>query len=388
MNVEEMRKEFDTIYSLTDDVRGYIAPGRVNLIGEHIDYNGGHVFPCAITFGNYVLARKREDRRLRFYSSNYKKGGIYETSLDDLHYYKAAFWTNYPKGVFWSFIKNGYNITHGFDIYVYGSIPGSGLSSSAAMEVSMAYLLKDQFGFDVDGIKIAKMCQEAENTYCGMNCGIMDQFASSMGKKDMAMFLDCASLKFDYVPVKLDGYKIVVTNSRKPHSLASSHYNDRRKECERALRDIQKRYPIKNLCELPMEKMPELSELIKDNSARMRASFAISEEDRTKAAVKALKENNIQEFGELLNASGDGLRYLYDATCFEIDTLVDAARKQEGCVGARETGGGWGGNIISVVREDKVHEFIYRVSEEYARKTHLRSESHVLNVGDGGRRIF
>ena len=385
---EKLLQGFKSVYGDEGEIRGYMGPGRVNLIGEHIDYNGGHVFPCAITFGNYAVVRARTDRKIRFYSANYKRGGIYNTSLDDLIYSKEAFWTNYPKGVMWTFEKNGYKLNHGFDIYIYGNIPGSGLSSSAAMEVVMAVMLRDFYNFDIDGIEISKMTQYSENNFNKMNCGIMDQFASTMGKKDMAILLDCATLKYEYVPLILKGYKIVVINSNKPHSLASSHYNDRRKECETALKCLQKAKKINNLCELTPQEFSSLSSLITDPTCRSRAFFAINEENRTKLAVEALKNNNIELFAELINESGDGLRYDYDATCFEIDTLVDAARKQKGCLGSRETGGGWGGNTVSIVKEEYVEEFKAKVAEEYKEKTGLEAGVHELEVGDGGRRLF
>ncbi len=389
MSIEEkILNGFKSVFGSEGDIRGYVAPGRVNLIGEHIDYNGGHVFPCALTVGNYAVVRERTDRKIRFYSANYKKGGIYETSLDDLVYSKEAFWTNYPKGVMWTFEKNGYKLDHGFDIYIFGNIPGSGLSSSAAMEVVIAVMLRDFYHFDVDGIEISKMTQYSENNFNNMNCGIMDQFASAMGKKDMAILLDCATLKYEYIPLILKGYKIVVINSNKPHSLASSHYNDRRKECEYALKCIKKCKNINNLCELSPKEFADLSNCINDSTCKSRAFFAVNEENRTKLAVEALKNNNIELFGQLINESGDGLRYDYDATCFEIDALVDAARKQKGCVGSRETGGGWGGNTISIVKDEYVEEFKKNVAEEYKAKTGLTAGIHELEVGDGGRRIF
>lgn len=383
-----LKNSFSEIFSPEGDIRGYFAPGRVNLIGEHIDYNGGHVFPCAIENGNYVVARKRKDKVLRFFSENFRNQGIIESSLDGLCDGPKGSWTDYPKGVFKAFQDHGYPISNGFDIYVYGNIPGSGLSSSAAMEVAVANLIRDAFSIDIDDVMIAKLSQEAEVSFCHMNCGIMDQFASANGKKDMAIFLDCANLHFDYVPLKLVGYRLVVTNSNKPHSLVSSHYNDRRKECESALQDLQKKLNIENLCQLSPLEFEENSHLISDPVAEKRARFAVYEEERTKKAVKALKENDLLTFGRLLDESGDGLKEEYDATCFEIDTLVDLARSQKGCIGSRETGGGWGGNTISLVREADVGEFKKNVEEDYFRKTGLKAQVNILDVSDGGRRIF
>ncbi len=387
MNKEELLSGFAKAFGGGGDIRGYFAPGRVNLIGEHIDYNGGHVFPCALNTGNTAVVRQRDDRKLRFFSANYPRLGILEASLDDLVKRNES-WTNYVKGVIWVLEKRGMHVTKGFDIYIYGNIPGSGLSSSAAMEVVVGTMLKDYYGFDLTPVDIACIGQEAENAFIGMNCGIMDQFASAMGKKGQAIFLDTATLEYQYVPLRLEGCKIVVTNSNKPHSLVSSHYNERRQECEKALSDLQKALPVSALCQLTPEQFEANKSLIADPLCRMRAKHAVYEEDRTKKAVKALMANDLVTFGRLLNESGDSLRYDYDATCPEIDALVEEARKQEGVYGSRETGGGWGGNTVSIVREDCVEAFRRNVTEAYRERTGLRCSVYELEVGDGGRRIF
>ena len=388
MTPVNLKASFERIFSNGGDIRGYFAPGRVNLIGEHIDYNGGHVFPCALTVGNYVVVRKRVDRKVRFYSENYKRGGIIERSLDDMTYDKDKVWTNYPFGVMWAFAKRGMVMDTGLDVYVYGNIPGSGLSSSAAMEVSIGVMLKDMFGFDVSMTEIALIGQYSENNFNGCNCGIMDQFASAMGKKDEAIFLDCATLSYDYVPLVLEGCKIIVTNSNKPHSLVSSHYNERRAECERAVEELSSKVNIEHLCELNPEQFETYKGLITDEDRRKRAKHAVYEEQRTKDAIVALKNNDLVTFGRLLNESGDSLRYDYDATCFEIDVLVDAARAQKGVYGSRETGGGWGGNTVSIVRDEYVDDFKCNVGRIYKQKTALNASFAILEVGDGGRRLF
>ena len=388
MNFIEMTNIFAQVFSADGDIRGYFAPGRVNLIGEHIDYNGGHVFPCALTCGTYALARKRADRKLRFYSYNYKKGGVMESSLDDLVYKKSDGWINYPKGVIWAFKQKGMLADCGLDVLIWGNIPGSGLSSSAAMEVVISNMLRDMFDFKVDDQEIAILSQMAENQFNGLNCGIMDQFASSLGRENQAIFLDCATLDYRYVPLVLKNCKIIVTNSNKPHSLTSSHYNDRRRECEIALKDLQKVVSIKNLCELTPEQFEQHKHIISDPTCLLRAKHAVYEEERTKNAVIALEKNDIDLFGRLLNQSGDSLRFDYDATCFEIDTLVDAAREQKGVYGSRETGGGWGGNTISIVQDQYVEEFKANVGRIYQRKTKLKADFAILEVGQGGRRIF
>ena len=387
MNKEELLSGFAKAFGGGGEIRGYFAPGRVNLIGEHIDYNGGHVFPCALNTGNTAVVRQRDDRKLRFFSANYPRLGILEASLDDL-VKRSESWTNYVKGVIWGLEKRGMSVTKGFDLYIYGNIPGSGLSSSAAMEVVVGTMLKDYYGFDLTPVDIACIGQEAENGFIGMNCGIMDQFASAMGKKGQAIFLDTATLEYQYVPLRLEGCKIVVTNSNKPHSLVSSHYNERRQECEKALSDLQKALPVSALCQLTLEQFEANKSLIADPLCRMRAKHAVYEEDRTKKAVKALMANDLVTFGRLLNESGDSLRYDYDATCPEIDALVEEARKQEGVYGSRETGGGWGGNTVSIVREDCVEAFRRNVTEAYRERTGLRCSVYELEVGDGGRRIF
>lgn len=387
LTIFQMADLFYQKFSAGGDIRAYFAPGRVNLIGEHIDYNGGHVFPCALTVGNYVIIRKRTDRLIRFYSHNYKRGGIMESSIDNLVYRKKDVWINYPKGVLWAFKKKGYELDCGFDAFVWGNIPGSGLSSSAAMEVSFAVAVRDLYGFPVSDIDIALLSQMSENQFNRMNCGIMDQFASMMGKKDNALFLDCDTLTCEYVPMKLKGVNIIVTNSGKPHSLVSSHYNERREECERALLDLQKKIPIKHLCQLTPKQFEEYKSLIIDDVCRMRAKHAVYEEQRTKDAVTALQQNDIERFGQLINQSGDSLRYDYDATCYEIDTLVDEARKQKGVYGSRETGGGWGGNTVSIVQSQYVDQFVRNVSKNYSYKTGLKPSFSILEVGEGARRI-
>lgn len=389
MTIEQLKGGFERKFGKGGDIRGYFAPGRVNLIGEHIDYNGGHVFPCALTVGNYCIARKRKDRKIRFYSWNFRRGGIIESTLDDLVYRKESAWTNYPKGVMWAFAKRGMNLPCGLDIYIYGNIPGSGLSSSAAMEVVIGVMLKDMFGFDVTLQDIALIGQYSENNFNGMNCGIMDQFASAMGKKDNAIFLDCNTLSYEYVPLVLHGCKIMVTNSNKPHSLTQSHYNERRASCELAVRELKAYRPeLKFLCELTPAEFEANKSLIQDELRQKNAKHAVYEEKRTKDAIVALKANDLVNFGRLLNESGDSLRYDYDATCPEIDVLVDESRKQKGVYGSRETGGGWGGNTVSIVRDEDVKAFQENVGRAYHAKTGLKADFYALEVGEGGRRLF
>ena len=291
-------EKFISLFGAEGDIRAYFAPGRVNLIGEHTDYNGGHVFPCALTLGTYAIARKRDDRNIRFYSINFENLGIMETSLDDLTPYPEANWTNYPKGVMWAFEKRGFELPSGLDILIYGDIPnGSGLSSSASLEVLTGIMLKDMFGFDVSMIDIALIGQYSENNYNGCNCGIMDQFASAMGKEDNAIFLDTNTLHYEYAPVVLEDAKIVITNSKVKHSLVDSAYNDRRSSCELALKELQEVVDIKSLGDLSEEEFEAHKDAIKCPERQKRAKHAVYENQRAINAVAALQDNNIELFG-------------------------------------------------------------------------------------------
>ena len=350
---KKLLEKFREVYGSEGEIREYFAPGRVNLIGEHTDYNGGHVFPCALTLGTYGLARRREDRKLRFYSVNFSRLGVIETSLDDLVPSDKAGWTNYPKGVMWAFGKRGYTFDSGVDFLIYGNIPnGSGLSSSASLEVLTGLMLKDMYGIEELTMQdLALIGQYSENNFNGMNCGIMDQFASAMGKKDCAIFLDTSTLEYEYAPVKLKDARIVITNSKVKHSLVGSAYNDRRNECETALKELQKVTDIKALGELTEEEFEAHKDAISSEICKKRAKHAVYENQRTIRAVKALKEDNVEEFGRLMNASHVSLRDDYEVSCEEIDILVDLAWKIPGVIGSRITGGGFGGCTVSIVKK-------------------------------------
>lgn len=387
--VAKLVETFKEIYGQTEDYRAYFAPGRVNLIGEHTDYNGGHVFPCALTLGTYAIVKDREDRKLRFYSMNFSSLGVIETDLDDLVPHKEASWTNYPKGVMWAFEKRGHKLTHGLDILIYGDIPnGSGLSSSASLEVLTGLMLKDTFGFeDVSMIDIALIGQDSENNFNGCNCGIMDQFASAMGKKDHAIFLDTNTLSYEYAPVKLEDAKIVITNSKVKHSLVDSAYNDRRNECETALKELQEVTDIKTLGDLTEEEFEAHKAAIKDPVRQLRAKHAVYENQRAIHAVEALKDNNIELFGKLMNASHESLKNDYEVSCEEIDILVDLAWEIPGVIGSRITGGGFGGCTVSIVKNDAVDTFIEKVGNGYKEQTGNTAEFYVVEVGDGAHRL-
>lgn len=377
-------KKFEELYGDAGSAKVYFAPGRVNMIGEHTDYNGGHVFPCALTIGTYAAVKKRTDRKLRFYSMNFENLGVIESSLDDLKPSDAAGWTNYPKGVMWAFAERGMKMDCGLDIVLNGNIPnGSGLSSSASLEVLTGFYLRDLFGFDVTNVDLALIGQYSENNFNGMNCGIMDQFASAMGKKDNAIFLDTADLSYQYAPLVLNGAKIIVTNSNVKHSLVNSGYNTRRSESEQALADLQKVVQIKSLGDLTEEAFEANKSAIQNPVCAKRAKHAVYENQRTIRAVEALKENNLKEFGELMNASHVSLRDDYEVSCDEIDVLVEEAWKVDGVIGSRITGGGFGGCTVSIVKDEAVESFKEKVGAAYRERVGKEADFYVVEIGDG-----
>ena len=381
---KQLIAKFEEIFGSNGDIRTYFAPGRVNLIGEHTDYNGGHVFPCALTIGTYAVARKRDDDKLRFYSVNFEKLGVIESALSDLTPSKQAGWTNYPKGVMWAFEGRGYKLPSGLDVLIYGNIPnGSGLSSSASLEVLTGVMLKDMFGFDVSMVDIALIGQYSENNFNGCNCGIMDQFASAMGKKDHAIFLDTNTLNYEYAPVILEDAKIVIINSKVKHSLVDSAYNDRRNECETALKELQKVVDIKTLGDLTEEEFEAHKDAIESPVRVKRAKHAVYENQRTIKAVEALKANDVETFGKLMNASHVSLRDDYEVSCEEIDVLVDFAWATDGVIGSRITGGGFGGCTVSIVKNDAVDNFIATIGSAYKEKVGHEAEFYVVDIGDG-----
>lgn len=381
---ESLLKKFGEIFGDTMDAKVYFSPGRVNLIGEHTDYNGGHVFPCALTIGTYGVARKRTDNRLRFYSMNFEKLGLVESSLDDLTPSPEADWTNYPKGVIWSFGEKGMKVPGGMDLLLMGNIPnGSGLSSSASVEVLTGFILRDFFGFDVTNQDLALIGQFSENQFNKVNCGIMDQFAIAMGKKDNAIFLDTADLSYEYAPIILKGAKLVIACSNKKRGLGDSKYNERRSECETALAELQKAVPIASLGELDEETFEKNAGLIESEVRRRRAKHAVYENQRTIRAVKALKANDIEAFGQLMNASHVSLRDDYEVTGIELDTLVEEAWKVEGVIGSRMTGAGFGGCTVSIVKDEAIDEFIEKVGAAYKEKIGYNADFYVVEAGDG-----
>lgn len=386
------KKLFDMFAELFGDSEGarfYFSPGRVNLIGEHTDYNGGHVFPCALTLGTYGAARKREDNKIHLYSMNLDSFGVVEASLDDLTNKKEYNWANYPLGVVWAFKEKGHTITSGFDMVIWGNIPnGSGLSSSASLEVLTGVILTDLFEIkDLSMTDLALIGQYSENNFNGCNCGIMDQFAVAMGKKDHAIFLDTSDLSYEYAPCVLDGAKIVITNSKVKHSLVDSAYNDRRNECAAALKALQSELDIQALGDLTPEEFEAHKSLIKDEIQLQRAKHAVYENQRTIDAVTALKAGDIESFGKLMNHSHISLRDDYDVSCEEIDILVDLAWKIPGVLGSRITGGGFGGCTVSIVKDESIDTFIETIGKTYLEKVGHEAEFYTVDIGDGASRL-
>lgn len=389
MDFKELKKKFSEIYGDEGDIREYFAPGRVNLIGEHTDYNGGHVFPCALTIGTYGIAKKRDDNKIHFYSANLENSSVVEVTTEDLRYRESYGWANYPLGVVWAFAEKGNKIEQGFDMAIWGNIPnGSGLSSSASLEVLTGVILKDLYHFEALSMTdLALIGQYSENNFNGCNCGIMDQFAVAMGKKDHAIFLDTSDLSFEYAKIQLPDAKIVITNSKVEHSLTDGKYNERREECAQALQELQTVCGIHSLGDLTVAEFEKAKASIKDEERCKRAKHAVAENQRTIEAVAALKNNDIKRFGELMNQSHISLRDDYKVSCEEIDILVELAWEIDGVIGSRITGGGFGGCTVSIVKNDAVDTFMEKVGSGYKEKTGIDAEFYVVDIGAGAGRI-
>ncbi|KHE68434.1 MULTISPECIES: galactokinase [Capnocytophaga] len=385
--MKPLEQKFKEVFG-KDAEQQFFAPGRVNLIGEHTDYNGGNVFPCAIDRGTYGLVSKRADRTFRMYSENFADLGVMEFTLDELVNDKKHDWANYPKGVIKMFVEEGFKIDSGFDFLVSGNIPnGAGLSSSASIEMLTGIVLKDLFHLSIDPIAMALLGKKVENLFIGVNSGIMDQFAIAMGKKDHAILLDCNTLKYDYVPVVLKDEVIVIANTNKRRGLADSKYNERRAECDEALAELQTKLPIKALGELSIEEFEANKDLIKSPIRQKRAKHAVYENQRTLKAQKELSAGNLAEFGKLMNQSHISLRDDYEVTGVELDTLAALAWEQPGVVGSRMTGAGFGGCTVSIVKKDKVDDFIKNVGEAYKNKIGYAADFYIAAVSEGARKL-
>ncbi len=387
IEMKTLYEQFQNVFGDGGEIKSFFSPGRVNLIGEHTDYNGGHVFPCSLSIGTYAIVRKREDSLIRFYSMNFEEKGVIEVELENLTYEVEHDWANYPKGVVSIFKQNGYRVT-GFDVLYYGNIPnGAGLSSSASIELATSVLLNELNRLAVDMVEMVKMSQRAENEFVGVNCGIMDQFAIGMGKENAAVLLDCNTLDYSYSPVQLENASLVIANTNKRRGLADSKYNERRAECERALAQLQDHLDIQALGDLTIEAFEANEHHITNPVDRKRARHAVSENIRTIEAAKQLKAGDIEAFGQLMNESHISLRDDYEVTGDELDALVEAAWSEEGVIGSRMTGAGFGGCTISIVENQFLESFRKNTAEVYKEKTGLSPEFYVVEIGNGAREI-
>lgn len=384
MNQLALRSKFNEVFK--KEKLYFFAPGRVNLIGEHTDYNGGHVFPCALSFGTHCVFCKRDDKKVRLYSLNFPEKGIIDADLSAISYDKKQDWANYPLGVIKTLQNHGYNINQGFELMFWGDIPnGAGLSSSASIELATAVAMNKVFNLYIPQVELVKFCQKAENKFVGMNCGIMDQFAIGMGKEGCAVLLDCNTLNYEYAPLDLKGVSIVIMNTNKRRELADSKYNERRSECERALKELQRKLPIKSLGDLSIDEFEKNKELITNPTDRKRAKHAVYENQRTLQAVERLKAGDLKTFGKLMNESHISLRDDYEVTGKELDTLAEAAWQQPGVLGARMTGAGFGGCAIALVQDADVKHFIDNVGKIYREKTGLQADFYIASVGGPAR---
>ncbi|TJY42124.1 galactokinase [Cohnella pontilimi] len=384
---ELKRKFVDRFGGEESGISVYEAPGRVNLIGEHTDYNGGSVFPAALTFGTTLLLRPREDGKLGFASTNFPISR--EISTENVTFREEDDWINYPKGVVWELNQRGIKLSRGYDLLYHGEIPnGAGLSSSASIEVVTAFALLSMEGKPADPVDIAVWCQHAENEFIGVKCGIMDQFAVANGKKDHAILLDCDTLRYELVPFRTGEFKLVIGNTNKRRGLVDSKYNERRSQCEQAVRDLRKAFPeLQLLGQLSIEQFRGHEHLIQDETVRKRARHVAEEIHRVALSMDVLKRGDLAEFGLLMNASHDSLRDLYEVTGAELDAMVEAARSVPGVLGSRMTGAGFGGCTISLVHQNSVERFLSEVGSKYEAATGLRADFYVCDIGDGVREL-
>lgn len=388
MSNQELYQQFSSVFNYSDTPHLFFAPGRINLIGEHTDYNGGHVFPAAISFGTYALTAKRNDQKIRFYSVNIPDMGIIECTLDDLDYKKEHSWANYPKGMIQFIRQNGFPIDSGMDILFYGNIPNSaGLSSSASIEMVTGVALEGLFEFDMDRLKLVKIGQKVENDYIGVNSGIMDQFATGLGKKNHAIHLDTNTLDYTYAPIALPKHSIIIINTNKSRTLADSKYNERRNECEQAVKDLQTELNITNLCELDPSTFEKHKTLIENSTTQKRARHIVYENDRTLKALNKLKNDDLAGFGKLMNESHQSLQQDYEVTGLELDTIVESAWEQDGVIGARMTGAGFGGCAIAIVENEQLDTFKQNVGQDYVDKIGYDVTFYTPSIADGAKEM-
>lgn len=390
IDIDRLDDKFLEVFqdSESEVLRKFFSPGRINLIGEHTDYNGGYVFPAAITQGTYGMARIRDDRLLRFFSLNFIETGIIEIHLDDLNTCADHAWANYPKGMIRLIQESGNDLPSGMDVLIYGDLPhGAGLSSSASLEILTGMMVNALFDLRLERLDLVKIGHQVENEFIGVNSGIMDQFIVAMGKKDHGILLDSRHLQYEYVPLLQMGYKIVIMNTNKQRTLADSKYNQRKEECEAALQDLKKGIDINSLADLSPAMFEEHKLLIRDEVLAKRVRHVVYENERTLKAAEALKNNDVVAFGRFMNASHQSLRDDYEVTGSELNTLVEAAWKQDGTLGARMTGAGFGGCAIALVKEDMVESFILNVGKEYKEKIGYAADFYIASIGDGAKEI-
>ncbi len=386
MRTNDLYEKFLAIFGKsTKETHFFHSPGRVNLIGEHTDYNGGFVFPCALSVGTYAVIRKRDDHKIKFASTNFELA--VEVDIHEVVFDKKHDWANYPKGVVKELLNTGVAFS-GFEILFSGNIPnGAGLSSSASIELCMAVALNDLFHLKKEMLEMVKLSQKAENNFVGLNCGIMDQFAVGMGKKDMAMFLDCKSLQYDYVPIKLDNHLLIIADTNKRRGLADSKYNERRSECETAVDLLKNKIEITCLGDCTIEQFNQHKFLIENETVRKRAEHVVYEDERTFTATKMLKEGDLSSFGKLMNESHQSLKELYEVTGVELDTMVSLAQQAKGVLGARMTGAGFGGCTVSIVEKEHVEKFKSEVGNGYQARIGLQAAFYEVEIGDGAREV-
>ena len=383
MKTKDLVKKFAEIYGYSDNnqIGKYFAPGRINLIGEHTDYNGGLVLPCGLNFGTYLLIRKNPNPEIRLTSLNFP--GQFSIPVDMIEIAMENDWFSYPLGLLNLFLVDGKSIC-GLDLLYYGEIPnGAGLSSSASIEMVTAYALNDIFSWNYSMKELALLSQKCEHDFIGTNCGIMDQYAVTFAQKNHAMFLNCLTLKFTMVPFNIDGYKMIISNTNKRRELNESKYNERVSECNTALNSIQKHYEIESLGELSLESFRELEHYIQHPVRRKRVYHVVNENYRVLEAVKALELNDIRKFGKLMYASHNSLKDYYEVTGFELDTLVNEAGKIDGVIGSRMTGAGFGGCTISLVEQSQTEMFISKLGAAYKETTGLEASFYIAETGDG-----
>ena len=385
MEINELKAKFKKVFG-REGAAVFFAPGRANLIGEHTDYNGGHVFPCALTFGTYLVASKRQDDKVNFYSLNFEEEGVISAEINNIS--KSDNWADYPKGVLSVFKEEGHIFNCGFDALYWGDVPGgAGLSSSAAIEVVTAVMINDFYNLGYNLIELAKVSQRAENCFVGMNCGIMDQFASAMGRKDNAILLDCNKLEYSYCPIELQGVSILIANTNNNHKLTGSEYNTRRMQCEAALKRLQEKYKINYLCELNPSDLKKGEALIGDEVLYRRALHAVEENARALEAVNLLKKGDIAAFGKLMDASHESLKNNYEVTGKALDAMAEALQKQEGVIGARMMGGGFGGCCIALVKNEFLEEVQKKAGAEYEAAVGIKPSFYRADIGQGARKI-